>query len=53
MPLFLITKKTLGLYEDGDSTFEIYEVASKLDFNTGFLPVFVYGQYAINASAVD
>ena len=29
----------------------IYEVAGKVDIDTGLLPVFVYGQYAVNASA--
>ncbi|MCK5188494.1 MAG: putative porin [Methylococcales bacterium] len=35
---------------EGESM-EIYEVAGKLDIDTGLLPVFVYGQYATNASA--
>jgi len=30
---------------------EIYEVAGKVDIDTGILPVYVYGQYATNASA--
>jgi len=34
-----------------DESMEIYEVAGKLDIDTGLLPVFVYGQYATNASA--
>ena len=29
----------------------IYEVAGKIDIDTGLLPVFVFGQYATNASA--
>lgn len=44
-----------GGLETGDSleneAMEIYEVAGKLDIDTGLLPVFVYGQYAVNASA--
>ena len=34
-----------------DESMEIYEVAGKLDIDTELLPVFVYGQYATNASA--
>lgn len=30
---------------------EIYEVAGRLDFDTAFLPVYIYAQYANNASA--
>jgi hypothetical protein len=44
-----------GGLEEGDSlegeSMEIYEVAGKLDIDTGLLPVFAYGQYAVNASA--
>lgn len=37
-----------------DSTnLEIYEVAGKVDINTGFQPIYVYGQYAINAAATN
>lgn len=30
---------------------EIYEVAGRVDFDTGFIPVYIHGQYAQNASA--
>ena len=30
---------------------EIYEVASKIDIDTGLLPVFILAQYAVNANA--
>jgi hypothetical protein len=32
---------------------EVYEVAGRLDIDTGLLPVFVYGQYAVNAEAAS
>lgn len=34
-----------------NTALEIYEVASKFDLNTRFLPVYVYAQYVTNASA--
>ena len=34
---------------EGESM-EIYEVVSKLDIDTSLLPIFVYGQYAVNAN---
>ena len=44
-----------GGLEIGDTlegeSMEINEVAGKVDIDTGLLPVFVYGQYAVNASA--
>ncbi len=39
--------------KDGDTPLEIYEVAGKVDIDTGFLPVYVYAQYAVNAAAAD
>ena len=35
------------------SSMELYEVAGKLDIDTGFLPIDIYGQYVTNASAKD
>ena len=35
------------------TSLELYEVAGRLDINTGIMPVFVYGQYVINAAAID
>jgi len=44
-----------GGLEAGDSleneAMSIYEVAGRVDIDTDLLPVFVYGQYAVNASA--
>lgn len=42
---------TDAAFKDGDTPLEIYEVASIVDIDTGFLPVYVYAQYAINAAA--
>ncbi len=39
------------ILEDGDTAFEIYEFSGEFDIDTGILPIFVFGQYAINASA--
>lgn len=44
---------TLDLYKDGDSPFEIYEVAGGFDIDTGIVPIYVFAQYAVNASADD
>lgn len=46
-------EKTLALYKDGGSPFEIYEVAGRIDIDTGILPVYVYAQYVENAASVD
>lgn len=40
----------VGGFKDDDAI-EIYEVAGRVDIDTGFLPVFIFGQYAVNASA--
>jgi len=32
---------------------ELYEIAGKLDFKTGIVPIKLYGQYVINAAAND
>lgn len=45
-------ESAVGNFNDANAL-EIYEVASRIDFNTAFLPVYVYGQYATNASAED
>jgi hypothetical protein len=44
---------TLDLYKDGESAFEIYEVGGGFDIETAIVPVFVFAQYAVNASADD
>lgn len=36
-----------------DSSMELYEIASKINIDTGFLPVYVYAQYVVNAAAID
>ncbi|KAF3983702.1 MAG: hypothetical protein HFP81_06215 [Methylococcales symbiont of Hymedesmia sp. n. MRB-2018] len=41
-----------GEFKD-DNAIEIYEVASRFDFDTALLPLYVYAQYAKNASAKD
>ncbi len=46
-------EKAVGGFSDGDTALEIYEVAGKVDIKTGFMPVYVYGQYAVNAAATD
>jgi hypothetical protein len=45
-------ESTVGEFNDSDAI-EIYEVASRFDVDTAFLPVYAYAQYARNASAKD
>ncbi|KAF3977182.1 MAG: hypothetical protein HFP77_08545 [Methylococcales symbiont of Iophon sp. n. MRB-2018] len=42
----------VGEFKDDDAI-EIYEVASRFDFDTALLPLYVYAQYAKNVSAKD
>ncbi|MCK4840914.1 MAG: putative porin [Methylococcales bacterium] len=36
-----------------NSAMEIYEVAGRIDVDTGILPVYTYAQYAVNEAAID
>lgn len=50
---FIYNREQDGAAPIDNTPLEIVEFAGKLDVDTGFLPVYTYGQYVINTSAAD